>query len=94
MASVVRVVLGRHVSCRRYATDGPGHLRFVQGFRARAKTFLAWTGPTAACYQRRPEATMSTNPHTLIIDMPVIVAILIFQPLVSKLWLPKDTDLF
>ena len=26
--------------CRRSATDGPGHLRFWQGFRARSKTFL------------------------------------------------------
>ena len=45
------------VFCRRYTTGGPGHLRFVQGFRARAKTCLAWTGPTAACYQSQLEVT-------------------------------------
>ncbi|WP_137626409.1 hypothetical protein [Lactiplantibacillus pingfangensis] len=43
--------------CRRYATDGPGHLRLLQGFRARSKTYLAWTGPTTACYQFQPEVT-------------------------------------
>ncbi|WP_137625569.1 hypothetical protein [Lactiplantibacillus pingfangensis] len=36
---------------RRYTTDCPGHLRFLQMFRARSKTSLAWTGPTTACYQ-------------------------------------------
>ena len=72
MASVVKVALGRHVFCRRYATDGLGHLRFAQEFRARAKTSLAWTGPTAACYQWRLEAAMSTNLHALIIDMAAV----------------------
>ena len=61
MASVVTVALGRHDSCRRYATVGPGHLRFLQGLRARAKTILAWTVPTAACHQWRLEAALSTN---------------------------------
>ncbi|WP_171000605.1 hypothetical protein [Lactiplantibacillus pingfangensis] len=45
------------VFCRRYTTDGPGHLRFLQGFRARSKTLLAWTGPTTACDQFQPEVT-------------------------------------
>ncbi|WP_223877155.1 hypothetical protein [Lactiplantibacillus pingfangensis] len=45
-------------SCRFYATDGPGHLCILQGFRAKSKTTLAWTGPATACYQSQPEAAI------------------------------------
>ena len=43
----MKVALGRHVSCRGYAT--------------------------AACYQWRLEAALSTNCHALIIDMAIVI---------------------
>jgi len=79
------VALGRHAFCRRYATDGPGHLRFVQGFRARLKTFLRLDPvPRSHVISGDWKRVMSTNLYALIIDMAVVTSDFDLSPLVKE----------
>ena len=56
ITSVVMVALHRLVLADVTPRTDRDTCAFLQGFRSRSKTCLAWTGPTTACYQSQPEA--------------------------------------